>query len=346
MAEVDRIQIKFRGGVADFGRLHFYEYSRSQYALARFVSSIENFRRTGRVYEKIVSSNYVDIFVDTPIRGSFVSEIAIPALAGGAGNILSLPFSSLFSYVWDLLTPKATEGKDAAIKELARVFSQSIEKEKNKDDRTAEMFSEFARIAEGQLASNAATLKLLEESIRSNNTIVQSYLSDIKEYRTLTEQLSFDAERQNRMHQIEDEFSELDQDSLHRLTSRLRPMVHEIGLPLRRSAESLMLRDEKNGTNIVNLDEYRISQIAGRDLTQDKRKIVGVIRGYDKLSGLGKFQSVDLLRDLTFKVPPEQRKLLLQDILDAMAKNEVECVFRVFEDADGFPTSLVLLEVH
>src|ERR1700733_7633492 len=100
----ETIRIRYDGGIADNGQIHFYEYSRSQYALSRFISTIEYFRRTGEVADRISGRRYVELVISTPTRGSFLQDITLTGIAEGViGTFVATPFLALFSYVWQLL---------------------------------------------------------------------------------------------------------------------------------------------------------------------------------------------------------------------------------------------------
>lgn len=60
---METLKIRFQGKLASSGRMHFYEYGRYQYATARFISTLEHFRRTGAVASKITGSAKIDIYI-------------------------------------------------------------------------------------------------------------------------------------------------------------------------------------------------------------------------------------------------------------------------------------------
>jgi hypothetical protein len=90
VSDQERITIIFEGGLAATGQLHFYEYGRSQYALARFIATLEHFRRTGDVAEYIGTRTYVDIIISSPERGSFLESILVPAVVKAGSDFLKI----------------------------------------------------------------------------------------------------------------------------------------------------------------------------------------------------------------------------------------------------------------
>ncbi len=94
---IGQVRTTFDGGDTDYGRIEFYEYSRSAYALARLISTVEAFRRTGRVPERIVGAANVEIYTYLPEPGSwtYVTELAKYA----AEKVkLSVGFNALFAW--------------------------------------------------------------------------------------------------------------------------------------------------------------------------------------------------------------------------------------------------------
>lgn len=101
------IRTTFHGGEAEKGRIEFYEYSRSAYALARLIATVESFRRTGRVPKKVMSSANVEQYVHLPEAGSWSY---VTNLFDAAGDKIKVPasFNALFSWA----TGKALDNVD------------------------------------------------------------------------------------------------------------------------------------------------------------------------------------------------------------------------------------------
>ncbi|MET4272402.1 MULTISPECIES: hypothetical protein [unclassified Bradyrhizobium] len=166
MAETELIRLRFDGGLASTGQLHFYEYSRSQYAMARFIATVEHFRRTKRVTAKITLESNVEAIVRSPQRGSFIEDIIVSGVKQGMAAAVSVPLSALISYVWQMLLPR-TEKSGEIVKELAKIrlaenHQLEIERERTKQRRIdlAEL-NAWKAISEGERASTKEALDLL-----------------------------------------------------------------------------------------------------------------------------------------------------------------------------------------
>ncbi|MBX3446398.1 MAG: hypothetical protein KF765_06560 [Parvibaculaceae bacterium] len=180
----ETIRLKFEGGIAQNGELHFYEYSRSQYGTARFIATIEHFRRHGVVAERINANSYVDIRVRSAERGSFIEDIIVLAIKEGMAVAVSTPLSALISYVWHLLSPRK-ESTDETIVQLAQIkLAEEAQRTEQERERT-EQLRALQQIAEGHRATAADALALAKWAITSRNAAIgrlgldQSVLSDI-----------------------------------------------------------------------------------------------------------------------------------------------------------------------
>jgi hypothetical protein len=97
MAEL--LSLVFNGRQASDGQLHFYEYGRATYGYARFISTIETFRRTGRVPQRIVGAAKVELIIKAAERGSFPIDIIAPIATVAGSELASLPLKILTEYV-------------------------------------------------------------------------------------------------------------------------------------------------------------------------------------------------------------------------------------------------------
>lgn len=85
------LSVVYDGGIAAEGQLDFYEYSRAAYGFSRLVSTIEVYRRTGRVPQKITQKMKIDLLIRAPEKGSFPIDILAPIIAssGTISGVLS-----------------------------------------------------------------------------------------------------------------------------------------------------------------------------------------------------------------------------------------------------------------
>lgn len=97
LKKISSITTVFSGGETENGRIEFYEYSRSSYALARLIATVESFRRTGRVPGRISGASNVEVFTQLPEQGSW-SYVNNIFRAANQTMKLDVTFSSLYSW--------------------------------------------------------------------------------------------------------------------------------------------------------------------------------------------------------------------------------------------------------
>lgn len=93
---LSEISTTFHGGITSDGRIEFYEYSRSMYALSRLLATTEAFRQTGRVPGRISGAANIPIYTYVPEIGSWRQ---ITRVATGAGAKVGASFDALTSWV-------------------------------------------------------------------------------------------------------------------------------------------------------------------------------------------------------------------------------------------------------
>jgi hypothetical protein len=344
LADQEQITISFEGGLASSGQLHFYEFGRSQYALARFVATLELFRRTGVVADKINSNTYVEIIISSPERGSFLETIFVPAAVKAGSDFLTSKLSGLISYIWHLLSPRR-ESTENMLKTLAEIRlveeSQSTAREQ---ERTKQL--EILRgICEGHRATTEQALDLVRWSMTTPNQAVSRLEVPRREFVELQDELEAEQERVKEFEENEGELRAVDEGTMNTLTSRVRSMIPDMTLPLRRSADKMFLSPSKSAPPYVFLNKQLVKNLTEKESVQEISDIVGRVKGYDRDAGVGKFSSPDLPRVLSYIVPLREREQLIDKILEAMKRNKVILRCRKIIDRSGMPTSLILIDV-
>jgi hypothetical protein len=129
------------------------------------------------------------------------------------------------------------------------------------------------------------------------------------------------------------------------ITSRLRPMIPEMTLPLRRSAKKMFLGRSRSDQPYIFLDEKIARSLVEKSSEVDIVTITGRVKSYDRDAGIGKFVSDALPRVLNFIIPINDRARLRDLVLEAMRRNRVAISCRRTIDQSGLPTSLTLIDV-
>lgn len=341
---MEKIALRFDGGEASNGRLHFYEYSRSQYATARFISTIEHFRRTGTIAERITQSSYVEILVETPREGSFLEVLLVKAQEVAA-TAISAPLSGLIALVWQLILPR-NERTESNIVELARIRLAEEQERTEQERLRAAQVDRYMRILEQGNANTQDALELVRYALDSNNPALARADLDQRRLLEIQNELQQEESRQEEIDRARASVERIDPESLAKLSSRLRPMLPEMALPLKKSAESMSIEGGREGKPLILLNPRNIKEITEKRLDEQVSELTVRVKSYDRDRGVGKVSSVDLPRQLNFAVPPSEQQRLLRKILESMTRGTVVFVCRAYRDKDGQPTSLLLEDVR
>jgi hypothetical protein len=317
--------------------------------MARFIATVEHFRRTNRVVSKITLESNVEAIVRSPQSGSFIEDIIVSGVKQGMAAAISVPLSALISYVWQMLLPR-TDKADDLVKELAKIrvaeSSQlSMEQERTKQRRVdlAEL-KIWKEISEGERATTREALDLLKWSLQASNAAIARTASR-KELEETTNEIFAEQEREKEFVAHDSALQQIDESTMNQLTSRLRPMIQEIGLPLRRSADKMTIGRGTDASVYAELNPRIVAAIQDKKSETATTQIIGRIKGYDRDGGVGKVDSPELPRVLNFIVPRQDRSRLLDLILRAMRLENVLIVCRRIVDKSDLPTSLILVDV-
>ena len=341
---MEGIRLKFRGGLAEEGQLHLYEFGRSQYATARFVATIEHFRRTGRVAQRITSATYIDMRIAAPERGSFIEDILVPSLQQGLAAIVSTPLSALISYVWHLMTPRQPK-TDEIIHELAR---RQVELEEQRTAQEAEKTKQFEAmrdVAAGGHATTSLALEIISSALR--NAQLQDDAGNLSA-RSLHEaslELTAEREREREFDAYRSELEKVDEEDISKLTSKLRGMVGEMALPLRRSADQMHIVASNDNKEIVYLNPEIARQVQRKKIDDELSGIEVRVRSFDRDTGVVKVTGDTFDRPMTVIIPLHNRNYLGEKVRQALAVDQVGMVVRRVLDASGHATSYILSDV-
>jgi hypothetical protein len=345
-AMADMMEITYDGGLATSGQLHFYEYSRASYAFARLLNTAEHFRRTGYVAQKVGKKNYVDLIIAAPKEGSFVTEVIVPAVVDAVPKLAAVSIKGMVAYIFQLLSPRS-KATDETIIELAKI---RLAEEK---ERTAQSVEETKRtralqkIVETETATTREALDLVKFALKTTNRAVDRLQPERNAYVEIAKELEAEREREKEIKAVEKHLEKLDPQAVARLTSRVRPMINDMGLPLRKSAKFFTIGAANDDRPLAYFDADRVAAIQSKTTEEVPSRYSCRIRGYDRDAAVGKVKSEEFRRVLTFIVPPDRKVELQPKILAAM-EDDVDTVVSEFlkiVDKSNQPTSLILLNV-
>jgi len=129
------------------------------------------------------------------------------------------------------------------------------------------------------------------------------------------------------------ELNKIDEVQRRRLLQKIRPAAIEMGKPLQRSTNKLVIKE--NGREIVYLDKINVDALKGNIVEEKAYTLTGKIIQYNRETGWGKFRN-STYGKLSFRVASDKKKSLEYAIIDSMkSSNEVMIVFYSVRDIAG-----------
>ena len=347
------LRLTYRGGIADTAQMHFYEYSRASYAFARLLSTVEYFRRTGNVAQKINTLNYVDLTFSAPRAGSFITEVVVPTVMSTVPALQHVPVRAMMAYILQIVAPR-TDATDETVIELAKIrlaeLNRLVEQQKGLVTAHSELIATLRTIVETQTATTPQALQLVRYAMEATNAAVARLDIDIAGFNDMQRELVAEGEQQREVKEFEEYLGVLDTGSISRLHSRIIPMVSEIALPTRKDIKNFTISAAANENDepIAYFTRPRVLNLASKTIEDTVTNQECRIKGFDRDLNVGRLNSPAFPRVLRFIMVPEKRHELQPKILRAMdtGVDTVICQFNRVLDRSKQPTSLILLDIN
>ncbi len=339
-----KISFRFDGDLATNCELNFYEAGRFQYGAARFIFTLEKFRQTGRIVEKLRERVKADIRVKAARRGSYLQEVLMYALPIAVECAVSVPFEAIFTYIWDSILPKS-EGRDAAV-EIAKA---EVERERERSIQAGETTKQMALINEVAmkgLANSSQAIEILGNALvrkdaNPDDTLISLEKAKIKQF---ISELQEEESREKIITKNKKGLAKISPEQEKRLAGQLRKSIPDITTPLKNSANILAIGTSKTHV-IANLDINRVSSITNVKETDELETISVSIKSYDTENGNGKMRLDELRSPINFRVPTSLRLRLKDTILDAMKLETIEVKVYYVVDAYNNIVSIILVDI-
>lgn len=344
--EPDQISLVYDGSLADEGKLHLYEFGRAVYAFSRLVAVVEYYRRSGRVAKKITKDANVNVIVSAPQKGSFLIDAAVYFVSQVLPQLQGIPFDVFFSYILELLMPKS-EAREKRIVELAKI---QLAEERQ---RTAQSKEETKR------------LQILADAIQNQSLLTKEALDTVRwavgradvrigranftqeELIDLEDEYESRVEREEILKAHRDKLKNIPTEDIRKLTTRVRPLVGEVGLPLRKSAKRVAFRvkDGEANRKIMRVDLEGLANLSDQTLEGDIVALQVKFKAYDRESGWGKVRAVGTGQILPFLITAADRVQLAELVAQGLTEKENTITAHSYVNKSGEVTSLVLISV-
>ena len=227
------LSFQFSGDLADEGQLDFYEASRFLYGASRFVYTLEHFRKTGVVAQRIGRRIDANFNIAAPQRGSWVADVVaasapIVGSAGGMSSFLEVPLKSLAAWVWERLTGGRTDQIETILK-IEKLRHKQSKQETRRAELQAMATNRFADLLEKELYRKDDFMQFLKDEVVDAR-------EEARAYRRLNKEVA----------PYEKELRKIKEKDAKRLISKARPQITEMGLPLKGSASRLVVGGKSN----------------------------------------------------------------------------------------------------
>jgi hypothetical protein len=340
-----KVSLVYNGRLASTGQLHLYEFSRAVYGFSRLVQTIEHYRRQGRVAQRITGEANTDVIVSTPQKGSFIFDALVLVSGQVIPALKDIPFDVLLSFVMDLMKGSSKDS-DETIVRLAEIRLAEERERTSQSGEETKRIEAIERIVQSQSATLQQSLDIVNWAIRSPNAAIGRSEIQTQDLMQLRSQLESDVARNERLASYEDKLTAISPGDIAKLTSKARPMMKEIGLPLRKSAEVVSFRYDDVPTPFVQFDRGDIEFLDSRMIDENDSSYTGSFKSYDRENGMGKFRELPIGKIHNFIVPASSRTFLHDKISEALKSSKSIFVGKAVRDQSKVMTSLIIHDIY
>jgi hypothetical protein len=232
------------------------------------------------------------------------------------------------------------------IVELAKIKLAQMKEQTKQQKEDTKQLTLLGEIAKGSRATASEALELIKWGKSTTSVAMGKLEISDDEWSEARAELEAETKRIEEFKDNSKELEQIDEQTMNRLTSRIRPMIPEMTLPLRRSAKSMYLAPSNGSRPFVFINDEIARSLVQKTSEEEVSEIEGRVKSYDRDAGIGKFTSSELPRVLNFVVPLSERDQLRDQILEAMRRNKVVLACRKITDQSGLATSLILIDIR
>lgn len=296
----EKLTFHFEGALADAHRMNFYESARFQYAAARLMVKLAQFRSKGKFVKKISARSNINIQLVSQSDGSFNINIEDPGQPDDGKEFVKIPLSDMIAYVSERVVEKLD----------GNVLAESL-------------LPNSVSATDGLDANQMAEVDYLIDSYLNDEAIFSSLPPEIKE---LVKRRVAESHREKRMAENESAISKIDFESGQKLIAMAAPLLSEMAqTALRRSADSFEITSSVGGQakSILFLDQKMAKDIETAIVDQEITPLLGDVIQFNKDNGWGKVKIEEGLKTLSFSIPYDKLPDLKQTLIDNMKKDLV-----------------------
>ncbi|RGP40430.1 hypothetical protein BPTFM16_00715 [Altererythrobacter insulae] len=321
----EKIVFQFDGALAEMHRMNFYEAARFQYAAARLLVKLAQFRSSGRFRQKITDVSNLGIVLETQSEGSFrINTDAPPPLpqteVNDQGSFLNISLADLLAYV------------------IERVIA------KTDDEDLISLFNSIPAITERFGRLNPEDSETLEQIVRALVKEPELRASIFPEAAELVERRISELTRQNRLSAAGGQIARIDAPREQKLISMAAPLISEMATALRKSADTLKILggSDRATSNVLFLNQPMAQGILSSKVDDQITPILANIIQYNKETGWGKVRLGNHAQPLSFSVPSDKKSALQDTLLAQMGKEQVYLQVYMVRDRAREPIRVII----
>lgn len=320
----EKLTFHFEGALADAHRMNFYESARFQYAAARLMVKLAQFRSKGRFVKKISTRSNINIQLVSQADGSFNINIEDPGQPDDDKQFVKVPLSDMIAYVSERIVEKLDAG--VLVESLMPPAAVAIEADLDDSKQMAEVDALIA-------------------SYLNDDVLFAALPAETKE---LIRRRVAEAHREKRLAENEASISKIDAESGRKLVAMAAPLLSEMAqTALRRSAESFEITSSVDGQtkSVLFLDQRMAKAIETSVVDEEITPFLGDVVQFNKDNGWGKVKIQEGLVTLNFSIPYDKLSDLKQTLIDNMKKDLVYLQTYQVRDRSDEVTRLIVVGI-
>ncbi|SFJ46639.1 hypothetical protein SAMN03159338_1464 [Sphingomonas sp. NFR04] len=301
----ERITFHFEGARADDHRMNFYEAARFQYAAARLLVKLAQFRATGKFVTNISDKSNHDVELVAQKSGSFNYNVEETKPAADA--FLNIALSDLVAYVAERVIEKLDEATMAKVVLPALDYDEDEDEDEDEVEDNDLEVAEIDDMAEAVLAGDKLTASLSPETSK----IIKRRVAEVY--------------RERRLAAAAKPIANITEDQSQKLLAMAAPLIVEMGTALRKSANTLEITTQKRGPveSVLFLDRKMARDIETAAVDRVITPILGDITQFNKENGWGKLRIENGAKMISFSIPSDVLPIIRQTLIDNMKKDLV-----------------------
>ena len=264
--------------------------------------------------------------------------------AEAAATSVSVQLGSLLSHLWSRMLPRS-EQTDNDVLQMARIQLAESQNRVEMSRQETERMRILQGIVERESATASQAIELAKAALASPNPAYGRANLLGPRINEIVDELEAEEARSSEIENDRAALEAIEPEKLNKLTSRLRPMLPEMALPLKRSAETLSIEGGVDQKPLILLNPINVAGLTETEPEDEAVELEVHVRSYDRDRGVGKVTSPELPRQLNFVVPELDKPRLLPKVLISMQRQTVIFVCQRYFDKSGQPTSLLLEDI-